>query len=80
MPIVLLHVSGTVPVEIEVLAVTSIRQILKGQEDVRADGNGIDLVPPKKMFVEGLHHAWHPFCWAVNLEQTFFASVRNAGV
>ncbi len=34
MPIMLLHVSGTVFVKIEVLAVASIMQVLKGQEDI----------------------------------------------
>jgi hypothetical protein len=48
---VLLHLSSTVLVKIEVLAVTSIMQGLEGQEDVRA--HGIDLVPPKEMAVEG---------------------------
>jgi hypothetical protein len=52
MLIVLLHMSSTVLVKIEVLAVTSIMQGLEGRENVRT--HGIDLVPPKEMVVEGL--------------------------
>jgi hypothetical protein len=50
MAIVLLHMGSAVLLKIEILAVTTIMQVLEGQEHVRA--YGIDLVPPKEMIVE----------------------------
>ncbi len=51
MAIVLIHMGSTVLVKRKVPPVTTVVQAIQGQEDL--SNNGVDLIPPKEMVVEG---------------------------